>query len=199
MNNLHNLRSKTFLILFVSVIPLFSQANSKIFYDICPFECCQFGNWVIEDSIRVYLNEGDTDSNIFTLVENDTVIALTGNLHFLQVGKVVVLKQIYNYKPEDTLVAYFCSEEEYLVSHKGINSYVDVFWPTFYTDEEDTEENYLQKIETGEYSGKMIQRPKTVWWVQINSKNGKGWIALENITPYCFDIEEKIKGIDGCS
>jgi len=195
---MHKLKSKIIFISFIAAVPLLSQSNSEIFYDVCPFECCQFGKWIIEDSISVYLNEGDTDSNIFLLVENDTVIAETGNLHFLQVGKVVVLKQIYSYQPQDTLIAYYCDEEEYLVSHKGKNSYVQVFWPIFYSEEEETEENYLREIEKREYFGKMIQRPKTVWWVWIKSKKGEGWIALENKIPYCFNIKEKIKGMDGC-
>ncbi|MCB9247625.1 MAG: hypothetical protein H6613_03370 [Ignavibacteriales bacterium] len=68
----------------------------------------------------------------------------------------------------------------------------------FYSDNEDTEGNYLRAISQREYFGKMVQRPKSVWWVKINSTKGEGWLKLINETPYCFSIKEKISGKDGC-
>jgi hypothetical protein len=172
--------------------------STIVFNNTCPFECCQFGEWVIEGPINVYKNEGDTNSFVFELNFKDTIFAKTGNLHFIQVGKVVVYKQIYDFHPNDTLIVYNCKEGEYIASHESKQYYVDVFWPMFFSDEEDTEENYLQAISQREYSGKMIQTPKTVWWVKIESSKGEGWLRLENKTPYCFRIDEKIKGMDGC-
>jgi hypothetical protein len=190
-----------FLLIFVFQISLYSQINSKqpvIFYDYCPFECCQFGEWIIKGNINVYRNEGDTNSVSFKLNNNDTINALTGNLRFIQIGKVVVTKPIYDFEPDDTLLAFNCIESEFLVKHNGKESYVDIFWPVFFYEEDDTEENYLEEIKKREYSGKMIQRPITVWWVKIESQKGKGWIRLENKTPYCFALEEQILGMDAC-
>jgi hypothetical protein len=191
----------TLLLIFAFQISIHSQINSKqptIFYDYCPFECCQFGEWIIKESINVYRNEGDTNSVSFRLNNNDTINALTGNLHFIQIGKVVVTKPIYDFEPDDTLFAFNCIEGDFLVKHDGKENYVDIFWPVFFYEEDDTEENYLEEIKKREYSGKMIQRPKTVWWVKIESKKGKGWIRLENKTPYCFSLDEQILGMDGC-
>lgn len=189
------------LLIFVVQISTFSQTNSTqpiIFYDSCPFECCQFGEWITKENINVYRNEGDTNSVSFKLDNNDMVNALTGNLHFVKIGKVVVTKPIYDYEINDTLLAFNCIEGDFLVKHNGEENYVDIFWPMFFSEEDDTEENYLEKIKNREYSGKMIQRPKTVWWVKIESKKGKGWIRLENKTPYCFSIDEQILGMDAC-
>lgn len=182
-------------------ISIFSQpdsSNQVIFNNYCPFECCQFGKWIIKGNINVYPDESDTSSIIFRLTKNDTIYTKTGNLHFLQVGKVVITKPIYGYKLNDTLLAFNCQESSYLVKHNGMEKYVDIFWPIFFYDEEDTEENYQREIKKGEYSGKMIQRPKTVWWVTIESKKGKGWIRLVNKMPYCFAIDERIIGMDAC-
>lgn len=187
------------LIFFPGLILSQSYSDtSVVFYDKCPFECCQFGKWIIKDSINVYQNEGDTSSISFTLAFNDTVLAKTGNLHFLQVGKVVVLEKIYNFQPSDTLTAFNCTEGEFLVVHNNKEYYVDIFWPMFFYDNEDNLENYLNEIEKYKYYGRMIQRPQSVWWVKIISAKCEGWIKLENKTPYCFSIDEEIIGMDAC-
>ncbi|MEJ2614289.1 MAG: hypothetical protein P8Z35_04985 [Ignavibacteriaceae bacterium] len=172
--------------------------NQIIFYNYCPFECCQFGKWIVKESIDVYPNEDDTSNVIFKLNNNDTIYAQTGNLHFMQIGKVVVTKPIYDFGLGDTIFVYNCLEGEFLVKYHIMEKYVNVFWPMFDNKVDDTEENYKKEIKRREYSGKMIQRPKTVWWVKISSKRGQGWIRLENKTPYGFSIKEKILGMDGC-
>lgn len=188
------------LLLILINIYIYSQKseNQIIFYNYCPFECCQFGKWIIKESINVYSGEDDTNSVIFKLNDNDTIYAQTGNLHFIQIGKVLITKQIYGFGLGDTVFVYNCLEGEFLVKQHGMEKYVNVFWPMFDNEKDDTEENYQKEIKKGEYSGKMIQRPKTVWWVKIKSKKGQGWIRLENKTPYCFSIKEKILGMDGC-
>jgi hypothetical protein len=194
-------RKNILFLIFLFHIYSYSQImpdEQVIFYDYCPFECCQFGEWIIKDNINVYQEEGDTSSIIFRLNINDTIFARTGNLHFVQVGKVVVTKPIYDYEINDTLSAYNCQEGSFLLEFNGKKNYVDIFWPTFFSDEDDTEENYLTRVKKGEYSGRMIQRPETVWWVKIESKNGKGWIRLKNKTPYCFSLDVQIIGMDGC-
>ena len=188
-------------IIFIFSELILSQSHpdtSIVFYNTCPFECCQFGKWIINDPVDVYKNEGDTSSISFTLAVKDTVIAKTGNLHFIQVGKVVVLEKIYDFQPDDTLTAFNCTEGEFLVVHNNKEYYVDVFWPMFFYDNEDNLENYLNEIEKYKYYGRMIQRPESVWWVKIISAKGEGWIRLKNKTPYCFSIDEEIKGMDGC-
>jgi hypothetical protein len=178
-----------FPLLFLFNILCYSQLHSEdnvIFYDYCPFECCQFGSWIIKDNINVYAEEGDTNSINFRLSNNDTILAETGNLHYLRVGKVVVIKNIYEYEIDDTLAVFNCIEGEFLVKHNGRENYVNVFWPI---------DNDLTK--TG-YSGEMILSPETVWWIKIKSIKGEGWIRLENKTPYCFRIDEEISGMDAC-
>lgn len=188
-------------ILFLFSISVYSQIKPKgktVIYDYCPFECCKFGKWVIKDSIKVYKNEADTSSVYFRLSNNDTVFAETGNLHFIQTGKVVVTQPVDGYKVNDTLQAFNCSEGEFLVKHNGEEKYVEIFWPEFSYKEDDTEENYFNRIKKGNYSGRMIKRPETVWWVKIRSEKGEGWLMLKNRTLYCFSLDEKISGMDDC-
>ena len=188
------------LLLILFNIYIYSQNSESqiIFYNYCPFECCQFGKWIIKETIDVYSGEDDTNNVIFKLNDNDTIYAQTGNLHFIQIGKVIITKPIYGFALGDTIFAYNCLESEFLVRCHGMEKYVNVFWPMFDDEKDATEENYQKEIKRGEYSGKMIQWPKTIWWVKIESKRGQGWIRLENKTPYCFSIKENILGMDGC-
>ena len=191
----------TLAIILVVQFFIYSQDNSEaqvIFYDSCPFECCQFGSWVIHNKINVYASENDTADFVYRLNNNDTIYAETGNLHFLQIGKVLVTKPIYGYQVGDTISAFKCMEGSFQVKYRGVEKEVDIFWPEFMYNEDDTEENYLKKVKEREYSGKMIRRPETVWWVKIESVNGPGWIRLKNQTPYCFSLKERISGMDGC-
>ena len=190
-----------FIIVIVYSAFFFCEAkadSTEVLYGVCPFECCQYGDWIIKDTIKAYQNVGDTSTVSFMLTNNDTILAVTGNLHFLQIGKVLVLKPIYGFQPNDTLLAYNCDEQEYLVSHNGVKSYVEIFWPMFFYEYEDTEENYLYEISKYEYFGKMIQRPKAVWWVKIKFVKVIGWIKLKNRMPYCFSIDERIEATSGC-
>ena len=61
----------------------------------------------------------------------------------------------------------------------------------YYEAEDDTEQYDNKK-----YKGIMIERPQMVWWVKIVKNGAGGWLRLKNITPYCFDIKEKIDGMD---
>ena len=77
------------LLLILFNIYIYSQNSESqiIFYNYCPFECCQFGKWIIKETIDVYSSEDDTNNVIFKLNDNDTIYAQTGNLHLYKLEK----------------------------------------------------------------------------------------------------------------
>ena len=186
------------LLIVLFYINIFSQNSETqaVFYNYCPFECCRFGKWIIKESVNVYQSEDDTSKVIFRLNNNDTIYAKTGNLHFKQIGKVLIIKPVFDFKVNDTLSVYNCVEGEFLVKYNGMEKYVNMFWSASIDDKNAGEENYMNEEKV--YSGKMIQEPKTVWWVKIKSEKGDGWLRLVNKTTYCFSIDERISGMDGC-
>ena len=172
---------------------LLSQSNSKlskIEKNVCPFEGCQLGQWIIRDTIIVYEKEGDTTSIKYLLSENDTVTALYGNVHYERFGKVLVTRSFGKFIANDTLTVLRCTEGEFISYYKGEKTYVDMFWPYDKTD------GYSEEYNSEYHYGKMIERPQLIWWVKITKNGAEGWLRLKNITPYCFRIKEKINGMD---
>ena len=71
-----------FSIAFLYTININSQTKNDIptiEEDVCPFEGCQFGKWIIKDSIKVYEKEGDTSSVNFILCLRRIVARKTHN------------------------------------------------------------------------------------------------------------------------
>ena len=174
---------------------LLAQTNSDlatIEKNVCPFEGCQLGEWISRDTIKVYEKEGDTTSVKYLLTDNDTITALYGNIHYEKFGKVLITKTFDNFMVNDTLIVLRCTEGEFISYHKGKKIYTNVFWPMKYYDTDDNAENYNYE----KHYGIMIERPQVIWWVKILMTGTEGWLRLKNVTPYCFDIKEKIDGMD---
>ena len=164
----------------------------KIEKNVCPFEGCQFGQWIIEDTINVFESEGDTTNTKFILTPNDTITSILGNIHYLNFGKVLIKQSFNNFAENDTLIVLRCLEGDFIAYYRGEKFFIDVFWPIKYYESEDNEEIYDKSI----HKGVMIERPNLNWWVKILYNNSEGWLKLKNMTPYCFDIKEKIRGMD---
>jgi len=160
--------------------------------NVCPFEGCQFGEWIIGDTIEVYEKEGDTTLVKYVLTDNDTITALYGNIHYEKFGKVLITKTFENFTVNDTLTVLRCTEGEFISYYKGKKIYVNVFWPMKYYETDIDAEQYNNE----KHKGIMIVRPQITWWVKIIKNGLEGWLRLKNITPYCFDIKEKIDGMD---
>ena len=165
------------------------QLISKVEKDVCPFEGCKYGIWVIKDTINVYAYENDTSIVKFVLHKNDTIKALTGDLYYERFGKIIVTKPIYGFNVNDTLIALRCTEGIFKVYQNGKQYYVNIFWP------QENNENIYQNSNLN-YSGKMIVEPKFSWWVQIRKDDQEGWLYLKNQSVYCFQIKERIEGMD---
>ena len=166
----------------------------------CPFECCRFGVWVTRTPLHAYQSEGDTSTPAFSIPQDDTLVAETWNLHIERVGTVLVTKPLLDFKAGDTLSATHCADEgNFEVWHEGKRFDVEVFWKTLYGPGEDDSGSEEHQDSAG-VSGIMITRPLVIWWVKVRNKVGDtGWLRLANKTLYCFELEERIDGMDGCN
>jgi hypothetical protein len=193
---------KLYFLLLLSVTIAFSQHVIDLPYiekNTCPFEYCKFGTWISESIIPVYKNEGSTDEIISTILPNDTLFAITGNLYLEKIGFVVVI-DTFKYAdifflPGDTLYPICELWEGYWdVVYKG-KIYKEVFG--FWLSEDYLDENPDFKYS---YEGLMIKKPIFSWWVNVNTKNIEdGWIKLERDTTtlinHGFSIKENIRGM----
>jgi hypothetical protein len=188
-------------ILFLGIISIFqtsvvfpqdSLQIPRIVENVCPFEGCQFGQWIIEDTIKVFENEGDTTSTKFILTPDDTITSISGNIHYVNFGEVLITETFDNFIANDTLIILRCSEGEFTAYYKGEYIFTDIFWPMKYYDSEDDGEIY----DKSRHKGILLKRPNFNWWVKIIFNNDEGWLKLKNLTPYCFRIKERIRNMD---
>jgi len=166
--------------------------------DKCPFECCQFGIWKTFVTLPVYKSEGNSDNKLFTIPARDSFIAITGNVHMIKPGLVIVSRTIENFIAGDTVYTLSYTGEGYNdVWYHGQIYNVEMFWQT--DDEIDYKTINVNDTKWKKYVGVLISKPVMVWWVKIRYKNSEeGWIRLENKTVEGFYIEERIDGMDGC-
>jgi hypothetical protein len=181
---------------FIAILFALTSAHSDdtpripyIDYGRCPFECCQFGKWIVKSTIPVYEFEDDTTVIDYFLRMDDTIFAETGNLHIEQFGKILVTKPVDEFGVGDTLIALSCwGEESYRVWTKGRFYEVPIFWATSNV-----------RVQDDRYSGIVLKPPQMIWWVRFHDHSGKvGWLRLVNTEPFCFMLEEEIRGMDGC-
>ena len=168
----------------------YSQSMPKypfVQYKVCPFECCQFGKWVTHSPLNVYPEEGDTSSVSFRIIPVDSFTALTGNIHMIRPGVVVVIRDsIEGFHPGDTLYTLaYGGEGNYDIWAHGKFDYVEQFW---HTDEM-----------TDRTVAVLVSKPLMIWWVRIKCRNSReGWLRLINTATSGFGIDEEIDGMDGC-
>ena len=150
----------------------------------CPFEGCQFGQWITQTPLRAYAQEGDTSHVSFTLQPADTFTALTGNLHIERPGLVLVRRDQGQYRRGDTVyVLSYSGEGFHNIWHRGEERNVEAFWHS----EGDSTETFAE----------IVRQPVMFWWVNVLSRQGqKGWLCLLNTSPGGFGINERIRGMD---
>lgn len=186
---------QVFLFLFLSLVfveIVFPQASlqlPRIVKNVCPFEGCQFGQWIIEDTINVYNDEGDTTNIKFILTPADTITAITGNIHYVNFGKVLITETYGDFIVDDTLTIFRCTEGIFKAYYNGKYVFTEVFWPM---KSYDYEEDYNKS----RHKGILLQNPNFYWWVNIICNNEEGWLKLKNLTSYCFSIKERIRRMD---
>ena len=171
------------VLLFATVTSQAQIAKPKvpyIQYNICPFECCQYGKWTARSVLRAFKIEGDDSRVSFTIQPGETFTAIGGNVHILKLGIIVIDKSFGTFKKGD---------EVYVLSYRGEGEY-DLWF------------NEKELSNTGEVRshGTLKQSPEFVWWVYISNKDGrKGWLRFKNVSDSGFQTEDKVDGRDSCS
>jgi hypothetical protein len=170
------------LILFSNAIYAQNTAPKVPFIqpDICPFECCQYGKWTARSLLKVFKNEGDDSSVLFTIKPGEVFTAISGNVHVTKLGIVIIDRPFGNIKKGDKV---------YVLSYRGEGEY-DLWYKGYI---------FLNNVDVWEH-GTLKHSPKFVWWVSIINKDGKkGWLKFKNITDSGFQTEDKVDGRDSCS
>lgn len=136
----------------------------------CPFEGCQYGQWVPLQVVPVHAAEGDTSQVAFTLEPGEPVTAVEGNIHVIP-GLVVATDSVEVWNqgtssaeripPGDTVVVLdYVGEGTYNAEVRGRPYQVSQFWTT-------------------PGSGRVLRAVKSWWWVRVRAGSGReGWALI---------------------
>jgi hypothetical protein len=171
------------VILYFNLASQAAETPPKVPYiqkNVCPFECCQYGKWSAKTALKVYQNEGNSTSVVFTIKPGDDFTAIKGNVHVVKLGVVTL---------EKTFDGFTKGDKVYVLTYRGEGVY-DLWY-----------KGKIIDSDNGIWAnGVMSQPPEIIWWVLVKNKDGKkGWLKLKNISERGFAIEEKIDGMDSCS
>ena len=156
---------------------------------VCPFECCTYREWTATDSIVVYKAEGSTDPS-FLLLPADSFTAVTGNVHLIHIGVVLITRPMET-EAEDSFPQAHLSigDSVYVLSYRGEGWY-DVWiagkvrhLPAFWDDRR-------EDPRPTDRPGHLLREPQDIWWVRIRTHDGQsGWIRMDHA---------EVSGADAC-
>jgi len=146
--------------------------------------------------LKGYKCEGDTTNVKFVLAPGDSFTAITGDVHMIRPGIVVVMQPTNNFSPGDTLYTPgYYGEGIMEVWCRDTLLDVEMFWNVDFADST----NNINNPKWSEYKGVLLSRALMVWWVRIRDRNGsEGWLRLQNNTDSGFGLDVRIDGMDGC-
>jgi hypothetical protein len=139
--------------------------------NVCPFECCEYREWVATKATTVYKEMRDGSAAAFTVKKGEKVDALTGIVITTKPGQVRILQNTnldgLSVKKGDILsILTYHGEGFFTVWHKGKFSQIEIL---------------------DERTMKVLSQPKSIWWVKMKNKKGKiGWTRL----PENFDNKD---------
>lgn len=184
-----------FLVLFFSIGSYAQDAHPSVPYiqrNICPFECCQYGEWIVKTALSVYKKEGDTSAIVFKIKPGEKVTALRGNVHIVKLG-ILVVKKPFNLKNKSSKTIFTKGDKFYVLSYGG-EGYYDLWHKGKGLDIDLNDSDQIWA------NSELVQPPRMIWWVLIKNNEGKqGWLRLKNIDENGFQTKEKIEGCDSCS
>lgn len=149
--------------------------------DVCPFECCQYGEWTAGPSQRAYKSTGKESGLAFTIRPGEKVQALTGVVITRKAGIVIVRKETRFY---DVTVP--AGAKLYVLHRSGEG--VALFW---YKGGTHSGELYAEEVHkaSAKRPWDVQSLPETEWWVKVrNQHGGMGWL----LNPRGF------RGMDAC-
>src|SRR4051812_823091 len=145
-------------------------AIPMVFADVCPGEGCEFGRWLVCDTLRARADTRDNAPIVFSALRGDTLLALTGTEIVERAGKLVFRDTVqvtadgarYRFTPADTLYPLAYDGEGlgtwFFHGRLGGGSW-------FFDDEHQTNPRIV-----------LVRQKLTRWWVKAkNPKGAEGW------------------------
>ena len=133
----------------------------------CPFECCVYREWTVEQDTDVFGDYRKPTSVNFRVRRGETVTALTGVVVTTKLGMAIVRS------PRASLASFFKPGERFDVIHHVSEGHWK-YWFNGYFDVKPMAETKQCPGPACEFE--LVQEPQTVWWANVRARNGReGW------------------------
>ena len=157
--------------------------------NICPSECCKYGQWIARSNLKLNKNEEDSSEIVFTVKSGEKITAIRGNVHIVKLGMLVIKKPVkFKNKHIETVSK---GEKIYVLSYGG-EGYYDLWYKGKVLDIDLDDSDQIWE------NSELVQEPHMVWWVLVkNSKGKKGWLKIDMGDGHRV-TEEKVEIMDTC-
>jgi hypothetical protein len=142
----------------------------------CPFEGCVYRDWIANSAVTVRTDRSPNSPTAFMLKKGERVQAITGIVVTLKPGRV----QFRNAVDLHTNAGYVHvepGETLYLLTYLGEGETKAWFKGQMYDDVDGSEFfNALCDDRPRSCNGRIVERPRVVWWVRLRNMKGlTGW------------------------
>ena len=143
----------------------------------CPFEGCIYRDWVANDAIAVRQQRGPGAAIAFHLTRGERVQATTGVVVTLTPGRVQ-FRTAVTLSSASGSIRIAPGQMLYLLTYRGEGFTLAWFEGRLYDDVDGSTAFFNERCANGsnQCAGTILERPRSVWWVQIRNANGQiGW------------------------
>lgn len=166
------------------LIPLTSSAQTRppLPYEdagACPFECCTYGEWVVNKRTAIHRSRNNNSPVVFTVAPGDRVRGVTGVVITTKAGEIKITRAItiQAYSDRGTTARTIQARPGdiiYLLTSEGEGSYKAWYKGQLITI------NAIDVMEQNQRGsagyGSRIPPTTSTWWMQIRNRQGQtGW------------------------
>jgi hypothetical protein len=143
----------------------------------CPFEGCVYRDWIANDTIAVRQQRRPGAAVAFHLTKGERAQAITGVVVTLTPGRVQFRSPV-TLSSASGSIRIVPGQTLYLLTYRGEGFALAWFEGRLYDDVDGSIAFFNAGCTNGPdpCAGTIIERPRTVWWVQIRNAKGQiGW------------------------
>ncbi len=154
-------------------------------YGVCPFECCNYGEWTVNEKTALHKDRTNDSPILFTVMPEEKVQGLTGVVVTTSPGEVNIVRPItieFSADNSDTSQTIQAQPGDivYLLTSHGEGEYKAWFKGRFMNVDVPS---LMEKNQPGslEKNHGHLGGGKSIWWVKIKNRQGQiGWTNQSN-------------------
>lgn len=144
----------------------------------CPFECCTYREWSVEEDTVLYRSRSTKSRAAFSVKKGERVTGVTGVVITLEAGRAVATGDVKIRGVDGREVSIRRGDVLYLLNPMGEGVFKTWFRGRLYEAQPETAAQHaaLPKESARLPYLRMVSAPRTVWWMKVRNRRGQlGW------------------------